>query len=165
MAYRGSPTYISLSIKARRARADTEMKEQSHLGGPPAEESEGPSKDFSRRWQMRKSPSCGSVFSGPTTGKWCIFAPSSDVDVVWSKIKRAVEGDKLLFAKVSTALRSMGRDGHVICVYTQDWTDKQDLLRVREVLRSLGFVEELGYKRDIDTQDKVYGPDEWYLRA
>ncbi|CAB3795551.1 hypothetical protein LMG28614_04198 [Paraburkholderia ultramafica] len=114
---------------------------------------------------MRKSPSCGIIRSGPTTGKWCIFAPSSDVDQAWAKIKGAVEGDKLLFAKVSTALRSMGRDGHVICVYTRDWTDKQDLLRVREVLRSLGFVEELGYKRDIDTFNRIYGSDEWYLRA
>ncbi|MFM0402587.1 putative phosphothreonine lyase domain-containing protein [Paraburkholderia aspalathi] len=96
---------------------------------------------------MRKSPSCGIIRSGPTTGKWCIFAPSSDVDQAWAKIKCAVEGDNLLFAKVSTALRSMGRDGHVICVYTQDWTDKQDLLHVREVLRSLGFIGELGYKR------------------
>jgi hypothetical protein len=33
------------------------------------------------------------------------------------------------------------------------------------MLRSLGFVEELGYKRDIDTLNRVYGPDEWYLRA
>jgi hypothetical protein len=50
-------------------------------------------------------------------------------------------------------------------MYTQDWTDKQDLLHVREVLRSLSFVDELGYKRDIDTLKKSYGPDEWYLRA
>ncbi|CAL8475655.1 DUF1917 domain-containing protein (plasmid) [Caballeronia sp. S22] len=114
---------------------------------------------------MRKSPSCGTIRSGPTTGKWCIFAASSDVDQAWEKIKGAVESDKLVFAKVSTALRSLGRDGHVICVYTQDWTDKQDLLRVREVLRSLGFVEELGYKRDVDTQNRIYGPAEWYLRA
>lgn len=127
--------------------------------------SESPSQDFSRSWQMRKSPSCGISRLGPTMGKWCIFAPSSEVDQAWSKIKDAVDGDKLLFAKVSTALRSMGRDGHVICVYTRDWTDKQDLLRIREVLRSLGFVEELGYKRDVDTENGIYGPDEWYLRA
>jgi hypothetical protein len=38
-------------------------------------------------------------------------------------------------------------------------------MRVREVLRSLGFGEELGYKRDIDTQNRIYGPGEWYLRA
>jgi len=104
-------------------------------------------------------------FSGPTTGKWCIFVPSSDVDLAWTKVRVAVDEDKLLCAKVSTALRSMGRDGHVICVYTRDWADRQDLMRVREVLRSLGFVKELGYKRDIDTRNRIYGSGEWYLRA
>lgn len=142
-----------------------EMNKQSRLEELLLSRSERPSEDFSRSWQMRKSPSCGIIRSGPTTGKWCIFAPSTDVDQAWAKIKCAVEGDNLLFAKVSTALRSMGRDGHVICVYTQDWTDKQDLLHVREVLRSLGFIGELGYKRDIDTLKRIYGPDEWYLRA
>jgi hypothetical protein len=141
------------------------MTKHSHLVEQLSGDSDKPSEDLTRSWQMRKSPSCGSIFSGATTGKWCIFMPSSDVDLAWSKIKGAVEGDRILFAKVSTALRSMGRDGHVICVYTRDWTDKQDLVRVREVLRSLGFVEELGYKRDIDTQNKIYGPGEWYLRA
>ena len=91
-----------------------------------------------------------------------MFVPSSDVDSAWSKIKGAVEEDKLLFAKVSTALRSMGRDGHVICVYTRDWTGQAELLRVREMLRSLGFVEERGYKRDVDTLNGIYRPDEWY---
>jgi hypothetical protein len=32
-------------------------------------------------------------------------------------------------------------------------------------LRALGYVDELGYKRDIDTLRRLYGPDEWYLRA
>ncbi|WP_425313337.1 putative phosphothreonine lyase domain-containg protein [Paraburkholderia terricola] len=126
---------------------------------------ERPSEDLSRSWHMRKSPSCGIIFSGPTTGKWCIFVPSSDVDLAWTQVRVAVEEDKLLCAKVSTALRSMGRDGHVICVYTRDWADRQDLMRVREVLRSLGFVKELGYKRDIDTRNRIYGSGEWYLCA
>ncbi|OWJ63461.1 putative phosphothreonine lyase domain-containing protein [Paraburkholderia caledonica] len=126
---------------------------------------ERPSEDLSRSWHMSKSPSCSIFSSGPTTGKWCIFVPSSDVDLAWTKVRVAVEEDKLLCAKVSTALRSMGRDGHVICVYTRDWADRQDLMRARAVLRSLGFVKELGYKRDIDTRSGKYGPDEWHLRA
>lgn len=89
----------------------------------------------------------------------------SDVDEEWSRISDAIESNQLMCAKVSTALRSMGRDGHVICVYTRDWADRQDLMRAREVLRSLGFVKELGYKRDIDTRSGKYGPDEWHLHA
>ncbi|WP_371826753.1 putative phosphothreonine lyase domain-containg protein [Caballeronia sp. SBC1] len=141
------------------------MNEQSRLEELLFSRSERPSEDFSRSWQMRKSPSCSIIRSGPTTGKWCIFVTSADVDLAWTKIRGAVEADELLFAKVSTALRSQRRDGHVICVYTRDWTDRQDLLHIREVLRSLGFAEELGYKRDIDTLNRNYGPDEWYVRA
>lgn len=36
---------------------------------------------------------------------------------------------------------------------------------VRDVLRAAGFTEELGYKRDIDTIQRIYGTDEWYVRA
>ncbi|CAB3739425.1 hypothetical protein LMG22037_06284 [Paraburkholderia phenoliruptrix] len=95
----------------------------------------------------------------------CIFVSSTDVDEAWSKVSGAIENNQLTCAKVSTALRSMGRNGHVICVYTRDWTDRQDLMRTREVLQSLGFAKELGYKRDIDTRNRIYGFGEWYLRA
>lgn len=163
------------AVKAGRVYSEAEFRRWTeHYMTTPTEQpigkqlsgdAERPSEDFSRSWQMRKSPSCGAIFSGPTTGKWCVFVPSFDVDSAWARIKGAVEADRLVFAKVSTALRSKGRDGHVICVYTRDWTDRQDLLRTREVLRSLGFVEELGYKRDVDTLNRIYGPDEWFLRA
>lgn len=56
---------------------------------------------------------------------------------MWSKISGAIENDQLICAKVSTVLRSMGRNGHVICVYTRDWADRQDVMRAREVLKSL----------------------------
>ena len=141
------------------------MNEQSRIEKLLLNTSDKPSEDRSRSWHVRISPSCEAFVSSDMTGKWCVFVPSVDVDVAWAKIRSAVNRDKLLCAKVSTALRSMGRDGHVICVYTRDWTDRQDVLHVREVLRSLGFVEELGYKRDIDTENGVYGPGEWYLRA
>lgn len=39
------------------------------------------------------------------------------------------------------------------------------LMTVREVLRAAGFTEELGYKRDVDTNGRIYGPDKWYVRA
>jgi hypothetical protein len=89
----------------------------------------------------------------------------TDVDGAWSKISGAIESNQLMCAKVSTALRSMGRDGHVICVCTRDWADRQDLMHAREVLQSLGFVKELGYKRDIDTRNRIYGSGEWYVRV
>ena len=39
----------------------------------------------------------------------------------------------------------------VICVYTYDWTDEADVMRVRAELRELGFTAKISYKADSDT--------------
>jgi nuclear transport factor 2 (NTF2) superfamily protein len=44
----------------------------------------------------------------------------------------------------------------VIYVYTADWQDEADVMRVRERLRELGFVDRLGYKRNIETYKGEY---------
>lgn len=141
------------------------MKEEIDAGKRLFRKSGKPSEDLSCNWHYKKSPSYNDCASTDAAGKWCIFVSSGEVDEEWRKIRDAIENDQLMCAKVSTALRSMSRDGHVICVYTRDWADIQDLMRAREVLRSLGFVEELGYKRDIDTRSGKYGLGEWHLRA
>ncbi|VXC77764.1 conserved hypothetical protein [Burkholderia sp. 8Y] len=127
--------------------------------------SDKPSEDMSCKWHYKNSPSHNDFSPTDATGKWCIFVSTVDVDEEWRKISDAIESNKLMCAKVSTALRSMGRNGHVICVYTRDWADRQDVMCAREVLQSLGFVKELGYKRDIDTRNRIYGSGEWYVRA
>ena len=90
------------------------------------------------------------------SGKWLIFVSPKNVDEVWRKIKKAVEEGRLgNSAKVSTAktnpLRSKRSKGHVICVYTYDWTDKKDVKRIREELRKLGITKKIPYKADEDT--------------
>lgn len=128
--------------------------------------SDKPSRDRSQQWHVARGP--GAPFcSSDLTGKWCIFASPAKVDRAWTRIKRAVEQGRLRHAKVATALARSGRgySQHVICVYTADWRDTADLLAARAVLAELGFVEELGYKRDLETQARVYGTaDEWFLR-
>ena len=44
----------------------------------------------------------------------------------------------------------------VICVYTYDWTDQDDVMRVREELRSLGIVSRILYKTDEDSLGGIY---------
>ncbi|MFM0629356.1 putative phosphothreonine lyase domain-containing protein [Paraburkholderia xenovorans] len=141
------------------------MKEEIGAEARLFRKSDKPSEDLSCNWHYKKSPSYNDFASTDAAGKWCIFVSSAEVDEEWSKIRDAVAGDQLMCAKVSTARRTMSRDGHVICVYTRDWADREDLMRAREVLRSLGFLEELGYKRDIDTRSGKYGLHEWHLRA
>ena len=85
-------------------------------------------------------------------GKWLIFVPSSEIDKVWQEIKLAVEAGKLGDnAKVSTAKpnpNSADPTKHVICVYTYDATDIDDVMRIRQQLRKLGIVLKIPYKTD-----------------
>jgi hypothetical protein len=141
------------------------VNEQSPMLERLLRKSEKPSEDFSSNWHFKISPLCKSFVSGDMTGKWCIFVPRDNVDAAWDKIKDALERNQLLCAKVSTVLPSMAHGNiHVICVYTDNWANAQDLTYVRDVLRTLGFEEELGYKRDVDTRSGRTGPGEWYLR-
>ena len=89
------------------------------------------------------------------SGKWLIFVDRKDVDEVWRRIKDAVEEGKLgNKAKVSTAKpkpKYYDEKKHVICVYTYDWTDREDVMRIREELRKLGIKNKIPYKADEDT--------------
>lgn len=96
----------------------------------------------------------------PRSGKWLIFVDHEKVDEVWAKIKKAVEEGKLGdSAKVSTAKPNplAGKSkAHVICVYTYDWTDENDVKRIREELRKLGITNKIPYKADEDTLKGKY---------
>lgn len=100
-------------------------------------------------------------------GKWCVTRPAGEIDAAWEEVQGAVLEGRLACAKVSTAVTAPKHGHqHVICVYTSDWRDWTELMRARDVLRELGFTEELGYKRDLETVRGVYGgPDEWYVRS
>ena len=93
-------------------------------------------------------------------GKWLLFVDRKDVDEVWAKIVPAVKGGRLgHLAKVATACpNSLARKAnkHGICVYTADAEDRQDVLRVREELRRLGFVARISYKPDAATLEGKY---------
>ena len=124
-----------------------------------------PSKHTVQAWLHAQSPASRVLCSTSSTGKWCIFRSAQDVDAMWQRIENACTSQQLDVAKVSTHKTSQYRDSHVICVYTPDFEDKDDVRRVREILRELGCIEELGYKRDVDTRNGVYGAeDEWTYR-
>ena len=118
-----------------------------------------PSQDRSEYWKHAAVEGLKSWYSNQITGKWCIFHPSSEVDEAWEKISKAVKEGKLgAVAKVSTwhsAQQPQYKDNHVICVYTDDYTDEKDVRRVRDALTDLGYLQPLKYKRDIDTRNRV----------
>lgn len=92
-------------------------------------------------------------------GKWLIFIDRDHADEIWRRIRDATaDGNLGISAKVSTAKTNPeSRDERVVIyVHTTDWEDEDDVMRVREVLRSLGIDQRIGYKRNIETYHGEY---------
>jgi len=94
------------------------------------------------------------------SGKWLLFVPRDQIEDVWSKVKRALEEGRLgNTAKVATARPNPNASepgNHVICVYTYDSDDTADVMRIRDELRNLGFVNRIPYKTDEATREGRY---------
>ena len=114
-----------------------------------------PSKTTQTYWIVQDAPgSAPEAIEDENAGKWLIFQEPDQVDAVWKKVRDATVALELgISAKISTAKPNPdSRDARkVIYVYTKDWADEPDVMRVREKLRELGFVDRIGYKRNIET--------------
>jgi hypothetical protein len=114
-----------------------------------------PTKTTQMYWIVQDAPgSAPEAIEDENAGKWLIFQDPDVVDAVWIKVRDATVALELgISAKVSTAKPNPdSRDNRkVVYIYTKDWADEADVLRVREKLRELGFVDRIGYKRNIET--------------
>lgn len=92
------------------------------------------------------------------SGKWLIFCDTDEIDSTWTLIAKATFENKLGFgSKVSTNM--IPSDKKVICVYTYDANDEQDVMKVRETLRQLGFKRKLPYKTNDATLNGQYASE------
>jgi hypothetical protein len=114
-----------------------------------------PSKTSQMYWIIQEAPDIApDAIEDELAGKWLIFLPPELVDEAWIKVRDATCANILgISAKVSTAKPNPdSRDQmKVIYVYTADWQDEGEVMRVREELRNLGFRDRIGYKRNIET--------------
>jgi hypothetical protein len=114
-----------------------------------------PSKTTQMYWIVLDAPgSAPEAIEDEIAGKWLIFQEPDVVDGAWVRVRDATVSHELgISAKVSTAKPNPdSRDNRrVIYIYTKDWADEADVMRVREKLRELGFVDRIGYKRNIET--------------
>lgn len=133
-----------------------------------------PTDAYDAMWLYAAQPDLKGFQSNESTGKWCIFRHEDEIDALWEKISILASKGKILLAKCSTASNAalynarLNREErtYIICVYTNDWSDTNDLMEVRKALRSIGVAEEIGYKRDIDTRAGKYGcKDEFILKC
>lgn len=123
---------------------------------------------------------------GVLSGKWLIYENSDQVDQRWNKVmnavasgrgygqakvstRKAIEGAPLAQRSITHGAEGWGRctqdsSGHVICTYVDDYTDKQDVDELRNVLRlQAGVFWEIGFKPDAYTYLGIYQNNPWGL--
>lgn len=119
-----------------------------------------PGKTTTMHWIVQDAPDVKpDAIEDELAGKWLIFLPPDEIDSAWIRVRDATCRKELgISAKVSTARPNPdSRDNRkVIYIYTPDWRDEADVMRVRERLRELGFSDRLGYKRNIETYKGEY---------
>jgi hypothetical protein len=69
-----------------------------------------------------------------------MFCPSHEVNAVWSVVARhTAEGNLGIAAKVAP---SDGQGGErLICIYTKDFNDMEDVTRVIRKMKNIGLIE------------------------
>ncbi|KAM0180248.1 hypothetical protein ACHAPF_002417 [Botrytis cinerea] len=74
---------------------------------------------------------------------WMIFCPPSEVDEIWAAIAKATSTNSLgISAKVApNDGNGLLQKSRLICIYTENFSDKMDVYRVLKAIRELGFVD------------------------
>lgn len=94
------------------------------------------------------------------TGKWLIFVDIKELDKTWKIVRKSTEsGDLGIGAKAATAKpnpNATSQNEKVICVYTYNWLDVEDVFRIEKELRNIGITSTLFYKTDADTIEGNY---------
>lgn len=86
---------------------------------------------------------------GVTKGKWIMYPSPEHCNDVWGKVARATANNELgIAAKISP--REDPDRHRLVCVYTHDFNDKDDVARVLKRLKELGLVRQrqICYKTD-----------------
>ncbi|KAI0198652.1 hypothetical protein F4808DRAFT_462590 [Astrocystis sublimbata] len=103
-----------------------------------------------------------------TCGKWLLFCTAFEVNAVWELIAKATAQNELgIAAKVAPKSNVDQRMERLICVYTADFSDKKDVIRVANKLKQLGLVKNkpIYYKPDAYTYLGIASGNPWEIRA
>lgn len=104
---------------------------------------------------------------GMTNGKWMLFPFSNMVDEIWRKVAKAtLEGSLGCAAKVATDDDSGNQ--RLICIYTEDFTNEEDVRRVLSKMQELHLIKgERGiyYKCDAYTYLNIMSGNDYKLKA
>ncbi|KFY47515.1 hypothetical protein V496_10606 [Pseudogymnoascus sp. VKM F-4515 (FW-2607)] len=100
-----------------------------------------------------------------TSGKWMLFPPVHQVNHIWPIIAHAVATGQLgIGAKVSPKRVDPETRSRLICIYTDDFSNKDDVIRVLRKLKELGLVScgrPIYYKCDAYTHLSLFSGNRW----
>ncbi|KAI0389347.1 DUF1917-domain-containing protein [Xylariaceae sp. FL0594] len=102
-----------------------------------------------------------------TCGKWMLFCPIQTVDEVWALIAKATANNELgIGAKVAAKPNVEEKPERLICVYTENFANRADVVRVAEKLKQLGLLRRkpLYYKPDAYTYLGIASGNPWNIR-
>jgi len=109
-------------------------------------------------YALRETP--GYPDATERSGKWMAFVKLDEVDAFWERVRTAIQAGKLGdMAKVGTtpsANKAGGIEHRVVCIYSYDSADEDDVWRIRASLRELGVSWEIYYKLDAATRAGIY---------
>ncbi|RDW68020.1 hypothetical protein BP6252_09416 [Coleophoma cylindrospora] len=105
-----------------------------------------------------------------TTGKWMLFVDPEDVNAVWRVVAKAVADNELgAMAKVAPADSEKTREARLICIYTYNFQDKEDVEKILRKMKSLGLIETKGkpiyYKCDAYTLLGITSRNPYNIKA
>lgn len=112
------------------------------------------------------------VEKGVKTGKWMLFPSNDQLDDTWSAVARAT-AKGTLGAGAKVASYSGRPDRRLICVYTEDFSNKEDVRRVLVKLVEMGLVPSgseggsgrpIYYKCDAYTYWDIKGGNPWGIK-
>ncbi len=111
-------------------------------------------------WAIRPTPQNQKRRIG---GKWLLF-PKNRPDEIWEKVKILLAADRLA---TSAKISLKDDDGFVICVYTHDYEDVEDVFRVLVALRRnrLQLRRSINYKTDEASSSGIYRDEKCAKRA
>lgn len=105
-----------------------------------------------------------------TSGKWMLFPSDHDVDRVWGVVAEATWNGRLGTGS-KVAPTNSGQNEHLVCIYTQDSTDMNDVKSVLAEMRRLGLVQDgqiaktVYYKCDAYTYLELTSGNEFKIKA
>ncbi|KAJ6468941.1 hypothetical protein C8R45DRAFT_875799 [Mycena sanguinolenta] len=114
--------------------------------------------------------------TGMVAGKWMLFPTVEEANETWALVANATANNRLgIGAKIATAGKEESDRCRLICVYTRDFTDKEDVQRVLLELVTMGCVpaekggsksrgKGIHYKCDAYTHLDVYAGNGYGLR-